>query len=60
MKQYSKLFTKSYLGDKSTDTQLNTFLNDHPNYVVDKFSFEIPKGTCTENLFVIFRIEDEE
>lgn len=60
MKQYSKLFTRSYLGDASTATKLNRFLNEHPNYVVDKVSFENPKGTCIENLFVVFRIEDDE
>ena len=30
------------------------------NYVVDKVSFENPKGTCLENLFVVFRIEDND
>jgi hypothetical protein len=59
MKQYSKLFTRSCLGDYSTDSQLNRFLNEHPNYVVEKVSFENPKGTCIEHLFVVFRIEDD-
>ena len=59
MKQYSRLFRRSCLGDNSTDMQLNKFLNEHPNYVVDKVSFENPKGTCIENLFVVFRIEDD-
>lgn len=58
MKQYSKLFTRHYLGDDSTDAKLNEFLNAHPNYVVDKVAFENPKGTCVENLFVVFRIEE--
>lgn len=60
MKQYSRLFRRSCLGDDSTDTKLNRFLNEHPNYVVDKVSFENPKGTCLENLFVVFRIEDND
>lgn len=60
MKQYSKLFKRSYLGDDSTSTKLNRFLKEHPNYVVDKVSFENPNGTCVENLFVVFRIEEEE
>lgn len=60
MKQYSRLFRRSCLGDNSTDTKLNRFLNEHPNYVVDKVSFENPKGTCLENLFVVFRIEDND
>ena len=60
MNQYSRLFRRSYLGDDSTDMQLNNFLKEHLNYVVDKVSFENPKGTCIENLFVVFRIEDEE
>ncbi len=60
MKQYSRLFTRSYLCDDSTDTQLNRFLNKYPNYVVDKISFENPKGTCIEKLFVVFRIEEDE
>lgn len=55
MEQYSKFFQKSYLGDTNTDTQLNKFLEEHPNYVVDKVSFENPKGTCIENLFVVFK-----
>jgi hypothetical protein len=60
MKQYSRLFTRSCLGDDSTDMKLNKFLREHPNYVVDKVSFENPKGTCIENLFVVFRIEESE
>lgn len=60
MKQYSKLFKRSYAGDDSTDMKLNRFLNEHPNYVVEKVSFENHKGTCTENLFVVFRIEEDE
>ena len=60
MKQYSRLFRRSCLGDDNTDTKLNSFLNEHPNYVVDKVSFENPKGTCLENLFVVFRIEDND
>ena len=59
MKQYSQLFTKSYLGDDSTSTKLNRFLREHPNYMVDKVSFENPKGTCIEKLFVVFRIEED-
>lgn len=56
--QYSKLFRKSCLCDRSTEWQLNNFLKEHPNYVVDKISFENPIGTCVENLFVVFRIEE--
>ena len=59
MKQYSRLFRRSYLGDDSTDMKLNKFLKEHPNYVVDKVSFENQKGTCIENLFVVFRVEDD-
>lgn len=59
MKQYSKLFRRSYLGDDSTDMKLNRFLKEHQNYIVDKVSFENPKGTCIENLFVVFKIEDD-
>lgn len=59
MKQYSRLFRRSCLGDDSTDTKLNKFLKEHPNYVVDKVSFENPKRTCIENLFVVFRVEDD-
>ena len=59
MKQYSRLFRRSCLGDDSTDMKLNKFLKEHPNYVVDKVSFENPKGTCIENLFVVFRVEDD-
>lgn len=58
MKQYSRLFRRSCLGDDSTDMKLNKFLKEHPNYVVDKVSFENPKGTCIENLFVVFRVEE--
>lgn len=46
MKQYSRLFRRSYLGDDSTDMKLNAFLNEHPNYVVDKVSFD--SGNITE------------
>ena len=60
MKQYSRLFRRGCLGDDSTDMKLNKFLKEHPNYVVDKVSFENPKGTCIENLFVVFRVEDSE
>ena len=58
MKQYSKLFRKSCLSDDGTSVQLNDFLRKNPNYVVDKVSFENHKGTCVENLFVVFRIEE--
>lgn len=60
MKQYSQLFQRHYLGDASTAIKLNRFLEEHPNYKVDKISFEQPKGTCCEHLFVVFNIEDEE
>lgn len=59
MRQYSRLFTRSYLGDTSTDIKLNKFLEEYPNYVVDKVSFENPKGTCIENLFVVFKIKED-
>lgn len=59
MRQYSRLFTRRYLGDTSTDIKLNKFLEEHSNYVVDKVSFENPKGTCIENLFVVFKIEED-
>lgn len=58
MKQYSKLFTRCCLGDHSTDWQLNKFLSEHPNYIVENVSFENPKGTCIEHLFVVFRIKE--
>ena len=59
MKQYSMLFQRHYLGDDSTSNKLNYFLAEHPNFKVDKVSFEQPKGTCLENLFVVFNIEEE-
>lgn len=59
MKQYSHLFQRYYLGDESTDIKLNRFLEEHPNYRVDKVSFEQPKGTCLEHLFVVFNVEEE-
>lgn len=59
MRQFSELFRKTCLGDKSTSKQLNDFLKEHPNYIVDQVSFENPKGTCIENLFVVFRIEGD-
>lgn len=58
MKQYSRLFTKSCLGDTSTDKQLNNFLKRYPNYEVDKISFDNPKGTCIEHLFVVFKVKE--
>ena len=42
MKQYSRLFSKNYLVDTNTDKQLNNFLKKHPNYEVDKVSFDNP------------------
>lgn len=54
MKQISKLFQRTMLGDTSTDWKLNEFLKSHPGYTVDKISFDQPKGTCLENLFVVF------
>lgn len=42
MKQYSRLFSKNYLGNTNTDKQLNNFLKKHPNYEVDKVSFDNP------------------
>lgn len=59
MKQYSILFTKDYIGDADTSAQLNRFLEEHPNYIVDTVSFENPIGTCVERLFVVFRIEED-
>ena len=59
MKQYSRLFSKNYLGNTNTDKQLNNFLKKHPNYEVDKVSFDNPKGTCIEHLFVVFKINEE-
>lgn len=59
MKQYSQLFRKDCLGDTDTDIQLNNFLEKHPNYEVDKVSFDNPKGTCVERLFVVFKINEE-
>lgn len=59
MKQMSKYFKKCYLGDDSTSTQLNDFLLKHPNYTVDEVSFDNPKGTCIENLFVVFNVADK-
>ena len=59
MKQYSQLFRKDCLGDTDTDMQLNNFLEKHPNYEVDKVSFDNPEGTCVERLFVVFKINEE-
>ena len=59
MKQYSQLFRKDCLGDTDTDIQLNNFLEKHPNYEVDKVSFDNPKGTCVERLFVVFKTNEE-
>lgn len=59
MKQWSKLFTKDFNYEDSTSVKLNDFLRKNPNYVVDKISFENPKGTCIERLFVVFKIEEE-
>lgn len=58
MAQYSKLFKREMLCDKSTETQLNLFLTERPNYKVSKVSFENPRGTCVEHLFVVFEIAD--
>lgn len=59
MRQFSKLFQKTCLCDKSTARQLNDFLEERPNYIVDKVSFENPRGTCIENLFVVFKIKED-
>lgn len=58
MKQVSKLFQRTMLGDTSTDLKLNEFLKSHPGYTVDKVSFDQPKGTCCENLFVVFWVDE--
>lgn len=58
-RQTSICFRKEYLGDTSTSIQLNRFLSKHPNYTVDKISFDNPKGTCIENLFIVFNVETE-
>ena len=58
MRQYSKLFKKQWLCDEDTEHQLNRFLSTHKNYSVSKVSFDNPQGTCIENLFVVFNVEE--
>ena len=59
-KEYSRTFYKRYTGDASVDSQLNTFLVEHPEYEVKSFCFSSSNdGTCKESLLVLFaRVED--
>lgn len=59
MSQFAKIFRRAYLYNDSTSKQLNDFLEEHPNYRVDQISFESPKGTCIENLFVVFSVKED-
>ena len=48
------------LCDDPTDIQLNRYLARHPNYTIATMTFDNPKGTCIENLFVVFNTNSEQ
>lgn len=56
MSQISQHFHKSCLCDTDTKYQLNSYLEKHPNFRVAQISFSRPKGTCVEDLFVVFDV----
>ena len=58
MSQFAKIFRRAYLHNDDTSKQLNDFLKEHPNYRVDQISFDSPKGSCIEKLFVVFSVKE--
>ncbi len=54
MKYHSKLFSATTLGSDSVDIQLNRYLENHPEYIVDKLDFQKGQG-CSEYLIVVFK-----
>ena len=59
-KQVSMYFNRKMLCDDPTYIQLNNYLERHPNYTVATMTFDNPKGTCIENLFVVFNTNIEQ
>lgn len=59
MKQISKVFHKSCMGNHSVDDQLNTYLEEHPTYQVDKVSYSKEPGRESEHLFVVFNVPNQ-
>lgn len=60
MKQIVKVFKRYYLADTPAETQCNNFLNKNPNYTIDKISYSKEPGKCTEQLCVVFNINNEQ
>jgi hypothetical protein len=57
MKQYAELFERDMMCEDCVATQLNNFLDKHPDYEVTHMSYAHGKhGTCSEYLFVIFKV----
>lgn len=55
MKQYVKLFVSI---NDPIDTQINQFLNKHPNYLIDKINFEV-NGNVNKVL-IVFNVTEEQ
>ena len=52
MKQVVKLFV-SY--DSSVDTYINKFLEEHPNYIIDKIAFAFEKS---DRALIVFNVKE--
>ena len=60
MKQYFIKFSQDYIGDDSITQQVNSFLEEHPNYKVKDFQDIHPEAVkITEFLMVLFEVEDD-
>lgn len=60
MKQYFIKFSQDYIGDDSITQQVNSFLEERPNYKIKDFQYIHPEATkITEFLIVLFEVEDD-
>ena len=60
MKQYAATFKRYLSCDQYVSTQLNEFLEEHPNYKVSKICYNCSDKAVHEALFVVFDVEKEE
>lgn len=55
MKQYVKQFSNY---DRSLDNVINDYLEEHPDYEIDKI-FLLCNGELSDRVIVVFNIEEE-
>ena len=60
MRQFCKRFHRQTRLDLPVEYQLNTFLEDHPNYILKTLSFTSVNGTLIEDLFAGFEVKEED